>query len=244
MSQSGCVSAVVFGGGGGIGAAVCEALALTHRVVVGYGQNRQRAETVVDRIKSIGGEAISCGADATTAVGVNTAIAAGEQLAPLQTVVHCVGAWDYTKVTDLDEDIIDRDYRTNLRSGLLTLSAAAARLMDGGRVIMLSSAAAHLAPARQASYVAMKAGLEGAARVTAKEVGRRSITVNVVRPGATDTATLHSTTAESAIEAMSKANSFRRLGAPEDIARVVAWLASTESQWVTGAVLDATGGLW
>jgi 3-oxoacyl-[acyl-carrier protein] reductase len=90
----------------------------------------------------------------------------------------------------------------------------------------------------------MKAGIEGATRVTAKELGRRSITVNIVRPGATDTDTLHATTDESAIGAMSKANALRRLAAPQDIAQAVSWLASAESGWITGATIDATGGLW
>ena len=237
-------SAVVLGGGGGIGAAVCEALAHSHAVVVGYHRDHGRAQSVVDKITADGGTATACGADATVAAGVDSALTAAEGVGPLRTVVHCVGAWDYTRVGDLDEDIIDRDYRVNLRSALLTLSAAAHRVADHGRIIMLSSAAAYLAPARQASYVAMKAGLEGATRVTAKELGRRSITVNIVRPGATDTDTLRATTDESAIEAMSKANALCRLAAPEDIARAVSWLASAESGWITGATIDATGGLW
>jgi 3-oxoacyl-[acyl-carrier protein] reductase len=65
--------------------------------VVGYHHNQRRAQSVVD-----------------------TALSAAEELGPLRTVVHCVGAWDYPRVTDLDEDIIDRAYRTNLRSALLT----------------------------------------------------------------------------------------------------------------------------
>jgi 3-oxoacyl-[acyl-carrier protein] reductase len=109
---------------------------------------------------------------------------------------------------------------------------------------MLSSAAAYLAPARQASYVAMKAGLEGAAGVTAKEVGRRSITVNIIRPRATDTHTLRSSTSQNAIKAMSKANALHRLGTPKDVSRVVAWLASVDSQWISGATIDATGAPW
>jgi 3-oxoacyl-[acyl-carrier protein] reductase len=159
-------------------------------------------------------------------------------------VVHCVGAWDYTRVVDLDEDRIDRDYRINLRSALLTLSAAAQWVADDGRIIMVSSAAAFLAPTRQASYVAMKAGVEGATRVTAKELGRRRVTANIVRPGATDTATLRSSTSEAAAKVMAAANCFRRVGTPKDIARVVGWLASVEAGWVTGVTIDATGGLW
>jgi 3-oxoacyl-[acyl-carrier protein] reductase len=244
MSAKATPSAVIFGGGGGIGAAISQELAGSHALVVGYHQNEARARSVADTIDANGGKAVTCGTDATTAEGVDTALRAAEALGPLRTVVHCVGAWHYTRVSDLDAEMIDRDYRTNLRSALLTLSAAARRVTDHGRVVLLSSAAAHLAPVRQASYVAMKAGVEGAARVTAKEVGRRSITVNVVRPGATDTDTLHATTDEKAIDAMANANAFRRLGTPHDVARVVAWLASVDAQWVTGATVDATGGLY
>jgi NAD(P)-dependent dehydrogenase (short-subunit alcohol dehydrogenase family) len=163
-------SAVVLGGGGGIGASVCAALAHTHAVVVGYHRNHERAQSVVDKITTDGGTATAWGADATVAAGIDAAVTAAEGLGPLRTVVHCVGAWDYTRVGDLDEDIIDRDHRINLRSALLTLSAAAHRVADHGRIIMLSSAAAYLAPARQASYVAMEAGIEGTTRVTAKNL--------------------------------------------------------------------------
>ncbi|WP_433755703.1 SDR family NAD(P)-dependent oxidoreductase [Nocardia sp. CA-135398] len=237
-------SAVVLGGGGGIGAAVASSLAESHAVLVGYHRNAERAGAVVDKIIGSGGTAVACGTDATTGAGIDAALTAAEELGPLRTVVHCVGAWDYTRVTDLTEAVIDRDYRINLRSALLTLAAAGNRVADHGRIVVLSSAAAYLAPARQSVYVAMKAGLEGAARVAAKELGRRSITVNVVRPGATDTETLRSSTDPRAIDAMSKSNTARRLGTPEDIARVVAWLTSAEAQWVTGATVDATGGLW
>jgi 3-oxoacyl-[acyl-carrier protein] reductase len=92
----------------------------------------------------------------------------------------------------------------------------------------------------------MKAGLQGAARVTAKEVARRSVTVNIVRPGATDTDTdtPPSSTSQAAIDAMSTANALRRLGTPKDISRIVAWLASVDSHWISGATIDATGALW
>ncbi|WP_040699006.1 SDR family oxidoreductase [Nocardia vinacea] len=237
-------AAVVLGGGGGIGAAISTELAHTHAVLVGYHRNRGRAEAVVDEITATGATAACAEADATTRSGVESALTAARRLGRLRTVVHCVGAWDYTRLTDLDEDGIDRHYRTNLRSALLTLSAAATHVIDHGRIVVLSSAAAYLCPARQASYAAMKAGVEAAARVAAKELGRRSITVNVVRPGATDTETLRAGTDPKAIDAMSTANTLRRLGAPTDIAQVVSWLTSPQAQWVTGATIDATGGLW
>jgi 3-oxoacyl-[acyl-carrier protein] reductase len=126
---------------------------------------------------------------------------------------------------------------------LLALRESARRVVDGGRVVLLSSAAAQLAPARQSTYAAAKAGLEAAARVAAKEVAARGITVNVVRPGATDTEALRRGTSPKAIEAMSGANAMRRLGTPDDIAGAVLMLCAADSGWVTGAVIDATGGL-
>jgi 3-oxoacyl-[acyl-carrier protein] reductase len=237
-------SALVLGGAGGIGSAVAQHLASTHAVVVGYHRNHERARRVVDAISADGGLAASCAADVRTADGVQASVQAAQELGALRTLVHCVGAWHYTRLGEITEATVDADYATNLRSALLTLAAAAKHVADHGRIVLLSSAAAHLAPARQASYVAMKLGLEGAARVAAKELGSRFITVNVVRPGATDTETLHATTDDKAITAMSNANSFRRLGTVTDIARVVTWLTTPEAQWVTGTVVDATGGLW
>lgn len=237
-------SALVIGGGGGIGAAVCGMLAADHAIAVGYRDNAARATAVVEKIAVAGGRAVAVGADVSTDAGVAAAFAAARELGDLRVVVHAAGAWDFTRVTELTADLVARDFVTNLQSALLVLGAAGRELADGGRVVLMSSAAAHLAPARQASYSAMKAGLEAAARVAAKELGARGITVNVVRPGATDTQRLRDTTSEKAIEAMSSANALRRLGSPDDVARVAAWLVCPDAGWVTGSVVDANGGLF
>ncbi len=237
-------SALVVGGGGGIGAGICEQLARTHSIAVGYHLNRRNAEQVAKRIQAVGGTAVVVGADLSTDDGARTAFDAAETLGTVHTVVHCAGAWDFTRVTDLNAEVIERDFRTNLESALLTLAESARRVTDRGRVVMLSSAAAHLAPARQITYSAMKAGVEAASRVAAKELGRRSITVNVVRPGATDTRRLHDSTSSGAVEAMAAAPALGRLGTPSDIASLVTWLTSDDAQWVTGAVIDANGGLF
>jgi 3-oxoacyl-[acyl-carrier protein] reductase len=236
-------SALVLGGGGGIGAAVSRRLAPTHAVMVGCWKDLDRAKRLVDGLAAEGSTAQVIQSDATSEAGVVAAFDAAEELGDLRVVVHCVGGWDYPRITDLTEQLIDDSLALNLGSALLALRESARRVVDGGRVVLLSSAAAQLAPARQSTYAAAKAGLEAAARVAAKEVAARGITVNVVRPGATDTEALRRGTSPKAIEAMSGANAMRRLGTPDDIAGAVLMLCAADSGWVTGAVIDATGGL-
>ena len=236
-------SALVLGGGGGIGAAVSRRLAADHAVAVGCWKNLDRAKRLVDDLVAEGGTAQVVQSDATSEAGVGVAFDVAEELGDLRVVVHCVGGWDYPRITDLTEQLIDDSLALNLRSALLALRESARRVVDGGRIVLLSSAAAQLAPARQSTYAAAKAGLEAAARVAAKEVAARGITVNVVRPGATDTETLRRGTSPKAIEAMAGTNAMRRLGTPDDIAGAVLLLCTADSGWVTGAVIDATGGL-
>lgn len=236
-------SALVLGGGGGIGAAVSRRLAADHAVTVGFKDRAGRAKELVDELTRAGATAQLVQSDATTEAGVVAAFDAAEELGPLHVVVHCVGGWDYPRLTDLTEQLIDDALALNLRSALLALRESARRVVDGGRVVMLSSAAAAMAPKRQSTYAAAKAGVEAASRVAAKELGSRGVTVNVVRPGATDTETLREGTSPKAIEAMAGSNAMRRLGTPEDIAGAVMTLCSQDAGWITGVVIDANGGL-
>lgn len=236
-------TALVLGGSGGIGAAVSRRLAESHGVAIGYWQNKDAAEQLAEAVRRGGRTALAVRSDATTADGVSAAFDAADELGALRTVVHCVGGWSYPRLAELTGELIDAELSLNLRSALLALAESARRVDDGGRVVMISSAAADVAPARQSVYAAAKAGVEAAARVAAKELAPRGVTVNVVRPGATDTPTLRSGTSEKAIAVMAVSNEMRRLGTPEDVAGVVAALCSDDMAWVTGTVVDATGGL-
>lgn len=235
-------SALVLGGGGGIGAAVSARVAARQPTVLTYLSHADRAQRLAADLD--GAHPVrAVSADVTDAAAVAAAFAAAEELGPVRTVVDCVGGWDFPRLAEVTDEAIDASLALNLRSAILILREAARRVVDGGRVVLLSSVAVAVAPSRQVTYVAAKAGLEGAARVAAKELAPRGITVNVVRPGSTDTETLRRTTSERAIEAMAHANAFRRLGTPPDVAGAVDLLLAPEAGWITGQILDASGGL-
>jgi 3-oxoacyl-[acyl-carrier protein] reductase len=230
---------LVLGGSSGIGAAVVRRLAAAGRsVVFTHHTGGERAAALA---AELGGGVRTVPCDVRRPEDLEAAFdAAGDALTG---VVHCAGAWTYTRLDELTVEELDDSWALNARSVALTLQQAGRHVIDGGSVVVVSSAAAELAPARQTSYVMGKAAAEAAVRVAAKEFGRKGIRVNAVRPGATDTPQLRSTTGEAAIEAMAKAPALRRLGDPDDVASVITFLLGPDAGWVTGTVVEATGGL-
>lgn len=230
---------LVLGGSSGIGRSVVRRLAAEGRpVVFTFHTGAERADWLCADLGSRV-RAVRCDVRRPEALAA-TFDEVGDDLAG---VVHCAGAWTYTRLRDLTVEELDDAGALNARSVALTLQESGRQMPDGGSVVVVSSVAAEMAPARQTSYVMAKAAAEAAVRVAAKELGRQGIRVTAVRPGATDTPQLRATTGEEAIEAMAKAPALRRLGQAEDIASVIAFLLSPEARWVTGTVIEATGGL-
>jgi 3-oxoacyl-[acyl-carrier protein] reductase len=143
-----------------------------------------------------------------------------------------------------DADAIDRNLAVNLRAVILA-TAEFARLTrsDSGRIINISSISGKHASYGHAVYAASKAGVEAYTRSVAHELGARGITVNAVAPGVTIPEALEQTEQLRGFTALvSSWGALRRIGRPEDIADIVAFLASDDSRWLTGTTIDANGG--
>jgi 3-oxoacyl-[acyl-carrier protein] reductase len=145
-------------------------------------------------------------------------------------------------IDDVTEDVYDRFMAVNEKGPFFIIKHAGRALRDGGRIIGISTLNTRLHPPGGALYTGAKGALEHFTAVAALEFGGRGITVNAVSPGATDTELLWAANPGETFEDEVARTALKRLGQPEDIARVVAFLAGPDSGWITGQVLRADGG--
>ncbi len=238
--------ALVTGGSRGIGRGI--ALELARRgaaVAVNYVHSAEAAAEVVGEIEAGGGRAVALQADVGDFEAAATLVqAAREALGGLHILVNNAGITRDTLLMRMREEDWDAVLRTNLKGAFNVCQAAARPLMRQrwGRIINISSVSGLMGQAGQVNYAASKAGLIGLTKSLARELGSRGITANVVAPGfvSTDmTAKL-----DDALQArMRELIPLGRFGEVADVARVVAFLASEESAYITGAVLPVDGGL-
>ncbi|MFD5815504.1 SDR family oxidoreductase [Streptomyces sp. NPDC127038] len=237
--------AIVTGGSRGIGRESAERLAREgYAVVVNYAGNAAEADKVVAAIAEAGGRAVAFRADVAEEAEVAALFdTAEETFGGVDVVVHAAGVMTLAPLVDLDLDALDRMHRTNIRGTFVVDQQAARRLRAGGAIINFSSSVLALALPGYTAYAATKGAVEAMTLILARELRGRDVTVNAVAPGPTATALFLDGKDEETIARMAAQPPLERLGTPEDIASVVAFLAGPGGRWVNGQVLRANGGI-
>lgn len=244
-------TAVITGGGGGIGGAPCRRFAQEGAKVAVFDLNLDAAEKVAGAIRDAGGTAEAVRCDIADRTSVDAAIATTTtKLGPVDILVNNAG-WDIFKpFTKTEPGEWERLIAINLTGALHMHHAVLPGMVERryGRIVNIASDAARVGSSGEAVYAACKGGLVAFSKTLAREHARHGITVNVVCPGPTDTALLAGVTSgaanpEKLIEAFTKAIPIGRLGKPDDLAGAIAFFGSDDAGFITGQVLSVSGGL-
>jgi 3-oxoacyl-[acyl-carrier protein] reductase len=212
-------------------------------VVINYSGDAASADAVVAAIADCGGQALAVRADVADHAAVEAMFAQTvAQFGRIDLVVNNAGIMPLSPIADGDLATFDRVIATNLRGTFIVLGQAAKSIADGGRIIAFSSSVIAKAFPGYGAYVASKAGVEGLVHVLANELRGRNICVNAVAPGPVATELFLKDKSEADIDRLSTMPPLERLGQPEDIANLVAFLASADGGWINGQVLRANGG--
>ena len=238
-------AAIVTGGSRGIGAAIVRRLVRDGDAeTINYASGRSAADALVAEIEAADGRAIAVQADlADPATPARLFDAAEAAFGGVDVLVNNAGVMELGPLADMTDEAFARQTSINLDSVFRSMREAARRLRDGGRIVSFSSSVVGLYQPGYGVYAATKAAVEAMTHVLAKELGGRRITVNAVAPGPVETRLFLEGKSEQQVRAIAAMNPFGRLGQPDDIAGLVAFLAGNDSGWVNGQIIRANGGV-
>jgi 3-oxoacyl-[acyl-carrier protein] reductase len=242
--------AVVTGASRGIGKQTALRLAADGAtVVVHYRGNKALAEDVVRQIEAHGGSAFVLQSDLSVPAAPKQFY---ERLDPelqrrfgsnrFDILVNNAGAGTRAVIEDVTEEALDETLQVDLKAPFFLIKYASPRLRDGGRIVNVSSMGTRVAYPEMAAYSQAKAGLVALTLLLAAHFGPRGITVNAVLPGATATDMNPGAQDPVRSQQLAQTIALKRVGQPEDIADVIAFLVSVDGRWVTGQRIDTSGG--
>lgn len=236
--------ALVTGGSGGLGAALCRRLAAEgHLVYVHANRSISMAEKLVEDIRSAGGQAAAVVFDVTDPAAVNATLLPLVEETPIQIVVNNAGIHDDAVFPGMRPEQWHRVIDVSL-NGFFNVTQPLMMPMirsRWGRIINISSVSGLAGNRGQTNYSAAKGALNAATKSLSQEVASRGITVNAVAPGIIETAMTEGTFDAEAIRQMVP---MKRAGKPEEVASLVAYLASEEAAYISGQVISINGGMY
>jgi len=237
--------ALVTGSSRGIGAAIARRLAADgFAVAVNYASKAAEADAVVASIEAAGGRAMAIRADVADSAAVRHMFDAVEAtLGRVDVLVNNAGVLPYVTIAETSDETFQRTFAINVQGTFNTMREAATRLNAGGRIVNFSTSVVGLALPTYGVYVGTKAAVEAMTRVFSKELRGRQVSCNVVAPGPVATELFFNGKTDEQIQHLAKMPPLERLGQPDDIAGVVAFLAGPDGAWINGQVLRANGGL-
>jgi 3-oxoacyl-[acyl-carrier protein] reductase len=237
--------AIVTGGSRGIGAAISKRLAKDGvTVVVNYTRSAESADRVVAEIQASGGKAVAIQADMSDLAAIDRLFAKNLELhGKLDILVNNAGLSEMRAIEKVDAAFYESLFNVNVRGPIFAIQTAVRSMGSGGRIVNITSSITKNPNPEASVYAGTKAALETITRSLAAELGSRQITVNAVGPGVVSTDMLNGMISPEWQQSLIADTPLGRLGMPEDIADVVAFLVSNDARWITGEIIAATGGL-